>query len=75
MGRYANHALVFARLKIENDGKMNDYGVVPFVVQIRSHEDHKYMPGIRCGDMGPKFGYIGKDNGWLTFDHVRIPRN
>jgi len=25
--------------------------------------------------MGPKFGYIGKDNGWLTFDHVRIPRD
>jgi len=54
---------------------MNDYGVVPFVVQIRSLEDHKHMPGVKSGDMGPKFGYHGKDNGWLTFDHVRIPRN
>jgi acyl-CoA oxidase len=24
--------------------------------------------------MGPKFGYHSKDNGWATFDHVRIPR-
>lgn len=24
--------------------------------------------------MGPKFGYHSKDNGWATFDNVRIPR-
>tara|TARA_B110000285_G_C14846253_1_gene477743 strand:+ start:149 stop:346 length:198 start_codon:yes stop_codon:yes gene_type:complete len=24
--------------------------------------------------MGPKLGYVGKDNGWGTFDQVRIPR-
>jgi acyl-CoA oxidase len=33
------------------------------------------MPGIKCGDMGPKFGYGSKDNGWLTLDNVRIPRD
>ena len=33
------------------------------------------MPGIRCGDLGPKFGYHGKDNGWMTFDNVRVPRS
>ena len=33
------------------------------------------MPGIKCGDMGPKFGYHGKDNGWMTIDKVRIPRD
>lgn len=32
------------------------------------------MKGIQCGDIGPKLGYIGKDNGWLTMDKVRIPR-
>ena len=32
------------------------------------------MPGIQCGDMGPKFGYSSKDNGWLTLNNVRIPR-
>lgn len=33
------------------------------------------MPGIECGDMGPKLGYIGKDNGFLVMKNVRIPRN
>jgi len=65
MGRYANHALVFARLQITDDGDMNDYGVCPFVVQIRDMDTHKWMKGVQCGDMGPKLGYIGKDNGWL----------
>ena len=31
------------------------------------------MPGIKCGDLGPKMGYNDKDNGWLTFDNVRVP--
>jgi len=71
MGRMANHAVVFARLVIDG----NDYGVVPFIVQIRDRDTHKHMPGIKSGDMGPKMGYNSKDNGWLTFDHVRIPRD
>jgi acyl-CoA oxidase len=25
--------------------------------------------------MGPKLGYVGKDNGWLQMDKVRIPRD
>ena len=25
--------------------------------------------------MGPKLGYASKDNGWLTFEHVKIPRD
>ena len=29
---------------------------------------------MRTGDIGPKFGYITKDNGWAIFDNVRIPR-
>lgn len=32
------------------------------------------MPGVSCGDMGPKMGYHSKNNGWCTFDNVRIPR-
>lgn len=46
-----------------------------FIVQIRDEETHKRMPGIDCGDMGPKMGYLGKDNGWLTFDKVVVPRS
>ena len=33
MGRYANFALVFARLiTLDDEGKPNDYGVAPFLV-------------------------------------------
>lgn len=32
------------------------------------------VPGIECGDIGPKFGYGSKDNGFLIFKNVRIPR-
>lgn len=76
MGRYANYALVFARVKIpEDDGVINDYGIAPFIVQIRDQDTHKHIQGIKTGDMGPKFGYLSKDNGWMTFDNVRIPRS
>lgn len=29
---------------------------------------------MKCGDLGPKIGYQSKDNGWCSFDQVRIPR-
>ncbi len=32
------------------------------------------MPGVNLGDMGPKLGYSSKNNGWATFNHVRITR-
>ena len=31
--------------------------------------------GIEVGDIGPKFGYFGMDNGFLKLDDVHIPRN
>jgi acyl-CoA oxidase len=70
MGLWANFAVAFARCLVDE----NDYGVVPFLVQIRSKVDHKPMPGIQVGDLGNKFGYQSKDNGWLIFNQVRVPR-
>jgi alkylation response protein AidB-like acyl-CoA dehydrogenase len=32
------------------------------------------MPGVNVGDLGPKLGYGSIDNGYLSFDHYRIPR-
>ncbi len=32
------------------------------------------MPGVELGDIGPKFGYNTKDNGYMVLNHVRIPR-
>ena len=32
------------------------------------------LPGCEMGDIGPKFGYNSKDNGYLIFKNYRIPR-
>lgn len=71
LGRFANHAIVFARVIVDGE----DYGVQALIVQIRSIEEHLPLPGIRVGDLGPKFGYQTKDNGWMMFDHYRVPRD
>ena len=64
LGMFSSHAIVFARLII--DGK--DYKVHPFMVQIRDLKTWQHMRGVKTGDIGPKFGYQTKDNGWATFD-------
>jgi len=51
-----------------------DYGPHAFVVPIRDLATHLPLPGIKVGDIGPKFGYNGVDNGFLSFNHVRVPR-
>jgi acyl-CoA oxidase len=32
------------------------------------------LPGVDVGDIGPKYGFITKDNGFLMLKNVRIPR-
>lgn len=70
LGRFSSHAIVFARLIIDE----SDYGVQPFMVQLRDVNTWRILPGIECGDLGPKIGYQSKDNGWCSFTNVRIPR-
>lgn len=70
MGRSATHTVVFAQLYIH--GKC--YGVHPFIVQIRSLQDHSLCPGITAGDIGPKMNFEHIDNGYLMLKNVRIPR-
>jgi len=70
LGITANHAVTHAQLYI--NGK--HYGLQTFVVQIRDLETHMPMKGIIVGDIGAKLGYETKDNGYLRFDNVRIPR-
>ncbi|EEC03946.1 peroxisomal acyl-CoA oxidase, putative [Ixodes scapularis] len=70
LGKTANHAIVLAQLHTK--GKC--YGIHPFMVQIRSMENHEPLPGITVGEIGPKMGMRAADNGFLKLDHVRIPR-
>lgn len=70
LGICANHAMVFARC-IAND---IDYGVQTFLVPIRSLDTHLPLTGVNVGDVGSKFGYNTVDNGYLSFDQVRVPR-
>ncbi|NXI59991.1 ACOX2 oxidase, partial [Chloroceryle aenea] len=70
MGRSATHTVVFAQLYIH--GKC--YGIHPFIVQIRSLQDHSLCPGITAGDIGPKMSFEHADNGFLMLQNVRIPR-
>lgn len=70
IGYSATHAIVMAKAVI----KGQDYGTHPFIMQLRSLDDHKALPGIELGDIGLKFGYNETDNGFARFDHVRIPR-
>jgi len=32
------------------------------------------LPGITVGDIGTKLGYNSADNGYLSFNNVRVPR-
>ena len=70
LGRFTTHAAVFARCIVNGD----DYGVQPFMVQIRDVETFLRRKGFESGCVGPKIGYTSKDNGWAIFTHVRIPR-
>ena len=70
LGKTSTHAVVMARLFT----KGVDHGVHPFVVQIRNNQNHEPLSGCIIGDIGNKMGYNAVDNGFLRFDHVRVPR-
>ncbi|XP_077990252.1 peroxisomal acyl-coenzyme A oxidase 1-like [Glandiceps talaboti] len=70
LGLQSNHAVVVAQLYT----KGQCHGIHQFMVQLRSLEDHRPLPGVTVGDIGPKMENHGYCNGFLRFDHVRIPR-
>ncbi|KAF9583145.1 Peroxisomal acyl-coenzyme A oxidase 1 [Lunasporangiospora selenospora] len=70
MARTSTHCALYARLVLH--GK--DYGVHPFLLQIRQPGTHQPVPGVEIGDIGPKIGFNTIDNGFLRVRKVRIPR-
>ena len=64
LGKHATHAVVMCRLILDG----NPFGVLPFMVPIRSRVDHTVYPGIEVGDVGTKLGYNTVDNGYLSFN-------
>ncbi|EGR34637.1 hypothetical protein IMG5_005310 [Ichthyophthirius multifiliis] len=70
LGIWCTHAAVFAQLII----KGKKYGVYTFFVPIRDQQNYNPLPGIQVGDIGPKVGVSVKDNGFVRFNNVRIPR-
>lgn len=71
MAKFSNHAIVFAKMLV--DGK--PMGVHAFMMQTRNLDTWEPMPGVEMGDIGPKFGYNTKDNGYMLFKNVRIPKS
>jgi acyl-CoA oxidase len=63
-------AVVFAQLVTQGERR----GVHAWLVPIRDEAGNP-VPGVTIGDDGPKAGLNGVDNGRLTFDHVRVPRD
>lgn len=73
LGKTATHGVVQAQLIL--DGKSR--GPHLFLVQLRSLDDHKLLPGIIAGDIGPKAlgAFQALDNGFARFNRVRIPKS
>lgn len=70
LGKTCNCAIVMALLYTKGEC----HGIHGFLVQLRDLKTHQPLPGITVGDIGPKFGFDTIDNGFLRFNHVRVPR-
>ncbi|GAB1215542.1 hypothetical protein ATERTT37_004733 [Aspergillus terreus] len=83
LGRTANHAIVVAQLLLPRPGAFSaeknveytSHGPHPFIVQVRDMKSHQPLDGIVIGDIGPKYGYATMDNGYMLFDHFRVPHS
>ncbi|MGB0840008.1 MAG: acyl-CoA dehydrogenase, partial [Chitinophagales bacterium] len=72
IGNAAAHgqmASVFAQLHTEDEG----FGVHAFLVPIRNKKG-EILEGVTITDNGYKLGLNGVDNGKISFDQVRVPR-
>ncbi|MCB0886791.1 MAG: acyl-CoA dehydrogenase family protein, partial [Propionibacteriaceae bacterium] len=68
-GRDGRMAAVFGQLWVGDEHQ----GVHVVLVPIRDEHGND-LPGVTTGDQGHKGGLLGVDNGTLSFEHVRVPR-
>ena len=59
----------------DNPTAYTSHGPQTFLLQIRDANTHQPLPGIAVGDIGPKYGYASMDNGYMLFDHHRVPKS
>ena len=71
LGTTATHAVLFAQIYV--NGKC--HGLSAFIVPIRDPKTLLPYPGITVGDMGPKIGLNGLDNGFLLFKDYRVQKD
>jgi acyl-CoA oxidase len=71
LGNLANMIILFSKVII--GGKK--IGVFPIIVEIRDLITHKLLPNMDIGDIGPKFGYSSKENGFMKFNGLRVPKD
>jgi acyl-CoA oxidase len=70
-GKTSNICVCFAQLIVDNKNQGPHF----FIVPLRDRSTHNPLPGITIGDCGRKLGQDGIDNGFILFDHVRIPKD
>ncbi|XP_053675462.1 peroxisomal acyl-coenzyme A oxidase 3 [Anopheles nili] len=72
LGKTCTHLIVYAQLYTA-DGQ--HHGLNAFVVPVRDPATLQAYPGVTVGDLGPKAGLQGVDNGFVMFRQYRIPRD
>ncbi|OAR02537.1 hypothetical protein LLEC1_02439 [Akanthomyces lecanii] len=78
LGRTANHAILMAQLMVPDHKRQGQYishGPQAFIAQIRDTKTHLPLKGIVIGDIGVKIGFTSMDNGYMLFNHFRIPHS
>ncbi|GFU44876.1 peroxisomal acyl-coenzyme A oxidase 3 [Nephila pilipes] len=71
LGQLATHGIIWAQLYTP-DGQC--HGLHCFFVPIRDPKTLLPYKGILIGNLGPKLGLNGLDNGFVIFNQYRIPR-